>query len=154
MYLKTLPLLFLTGTSFCQSSPVATGDDVSGAGGSMSYSIGQIDYRQLDLASGTIYQGVQQPYELFSVGLEEWDSNISISAYPNPMTSQLTIAFPDEVLTNMRFTMIDESGRLIQQGTLETKETVIDVLGLARANYFLTVYKKDRSVRVYKLVKN
>ncbi|MDH4471700.1 MAG: T9SS type A sorting domain-containing protein [Fluviicola sp.] len=154
MNLKTLPLLFLTGTAFCQNSPVATGGDVSGAGGSMSYSIGQIDYRQLDLASGTIYEGVQQPYELFSVGLEEWDSNVSISAYPNPMTSQLTIAFPDEVLANMRFTMTDESGRVIQNGLLETKETVIDVLGLARANYFLTIYKKDRSVRVYKLVKN
>lgn len=146
--------MLLTGTTFAQSSPVAAGGDVSGAGGSMSYSIGLIDYRQLDETDGTIYEGVQQPYELFSVGLEEWDSNVSISAYPNPMTSQLTIAFPDEVLANMRFTMTDESGRLIQNGLLDSKETVIDVLGLARANYFLTVYKKDQSVRVYKLVKN
>ncbi|OGS76818.1 MAG: hypothetical protein A3D31_17700 [Candidatus Fluviicola riflensis] len=154
MYLKTLPLLLLSGTTFAQSSPVAAGGDVSGAGGSLSYSIGLIDYVQLDEANGTLYEGVQQPYELFSVGLEEWDSNVSISAYPNPMTSQLTIAFPDEVLGDMSFTMTDESGRVIQYGLLETKETVIDVLGLARANYFLTVYKKDRSVRVYKLVKN
>jgi len=70
------------------------------------------------------------------------------------MTSQLTIAFPDEVLENMRFTMTDESGRVIQNGLLDTKETVVDVMSLARANYFLTVYKKDQSVRVYKLVKN
>ncbi|MBI3238731.1 MAG: T9SS type A sorting domain-containing protein [Flavobacteriia bacterium] len=154
MYLKTLPLLFLSGTLFCQESPVASGGDVSGMGGSMSYSIGLIDYRQTDVASGSVYEGVQQPYELFSVGLEEWDDNVSISAYPNPMTSQLTIAFPDEVLENMRFTLTDESGRVIQNGLLDTKETVVDVMPLARANYFLTVYKKDQSVRVYKLVKN
>ncbi len=146
--------MFLSGTTFAQSSPVAAGGDVSGAGGSLSYSIGLIDYRQFDETSGTLYEGVQQPYELFSVGLEEWDSNVAISAYPNPMTSQLTIAFPDEVLENMRFTMTDESGRVIQNGLLDEKETVIDVLGLARANYFLTVYRKDQSVRVYKLVKN
>ena len=154
MYLKTLPLLFLSGTTFAQSSPVATGGDVSGAGGSLSYSIGLIDYKQLDETDGSIYQGVQQPYELFSVGLEEWDSNVSISAYPNPMTSQLTIAFPEGVLEDVRYTMTDEAGRVIQNGTLETKETVIDVLELARANYFLTVYKNDQSVRTYKLVKN
>lgn len=146
--------MFLSGTTFAQSSPVAAGGDVSGAGGSLSYSIGLIDYRQFDETSGTLYEGVQQPYELFSVGLEEWDSNVAISAYPNPMTSQLTIAFPDEVLENMRFTMTDESGRVIQNGLLDEKETVIDVLALARANYFLTVYRKDQSVRVYKLVKN
>lgn len=153
MYLKTLPLLLLSGTLFSQKSTVATGADAQGAGGSMSYSIGLTNYETIS-SSGTITQGVQQPYEFYAVGIEEWDSDIQISAYPNPLTTQLTVSFSNEVLEEMSFQLTDGAGRLIETGQLESKETFIDVQALARSNYFLTIYKKDQSVRVYKLVKN
>ncbi len=153
MYLKTLPLLLLSGTLFSQKSTVATGADAQGAGGSMSYSIGLTNYETIS-STGTITQGVQQPYEFFAVGIEEWDSDVQISAYPNPLTTQLTVSFSNEVIEEMSFQLTDGAGRLIETGELESKETFIDVQALARSNYFLTIYKKDQSVRVYKLVKN
>ena len=153
MYLKTLPLLLLSGTLFSQKSTVATGADAQGAGGSMSYSIGLTNYETIS-STGTITQGVQQPYEFYAVGIEEWDSDIQISAYPNPLTSQLTVSFSNEVMEEMSFQLTDGAGRLVETGQLESKETFIDVQDLARSNYFLTIYKKDQSVRVYKLVKN
>lgn len=153
MYLKTLPLLLLSGTLFSQKSTVATGADAQGAGGSMSYSIGLTNYETIS-STGTITQGVQQPYELFAVGIEEWDSDVQISAYPNPLTTQLTVSFSNEVMEEMSFQLTDGAGRLIEKGQLESKETFIDVQDLARSNYFLTIYKKDQSVRIYKLVKN
>ena len=153
MYLKTLPLLLLSGTLFSQKSTVATGADAQGAGGSMSYSIGLTNYETIS-STGTITQGVQQPYELFAVGIEEWDSDVQISAYPNPLTTQLTVSFSNEVMEEMSFQLTDGAGRLIEKGQLESQETFIDVQDLARSNYFLTIYKKDQSVRIYKLVKN
>ena len=153
MYLKTLPLLLLSGTLFSQKSTVATGADAQGVGGSMSYSIGLTNYETIS-STGTITQGVQQPYELFAVGIEEWDSDVQISAYPNPLTTQLTVSFSNEVMEEMSFQLTDGAGRLIEKGQLESKETFIDVQDLARSNYFLTIYKKDQSVRIYKLVKN
>jgi len=119
----------------------------------MSYSIGLTNYETIS-STGTITQGIQQPYEFYAVGIEEWDPTIQISAYPNPLTTQLTVSFSDEVSEGMSYQLTDGSGRLVETGALESKETFIDVQALARSNYFLTIYKKDQSVRVYKLVKN
>jgi hypothetical protein len=50
-----LLLLFLSSTwhfALCQKNTVAAGGDASGSGGSLSYSIGQIDYKILSGSGG------------------------------------------------------------------------------------------------------
>ena len=45
-----------------QQNSVSAGGDVSGSGGTVSFSVGQIDYLSITGAGGSVAQGVQQPY--------------------------------------------------------------------------------------------
>ena len=66
--------LGLTGVQ-AQTSVNATGGDASGGGGSVSYSVGQVVYTTHTGTSGSVAEGVQQPYEISVVtGLEEAQS--------------------------------------------------------------------------------
>ena len=63
--------LGLTGLQ-AQESVNATGGNASGSGGSASYSVGQVVYTNNTGTSGSVAQGVQQPFEISVVtGIEE-----------------------------------------------------------------------------------
>lgn len=85
--------LGLTGLQ-AQTSVNATDGDVSGSGGSVSYSVGQVVYTTHTGTSGSVAEGVQQPYEISVVtGLEEAQSiNLSVTAYPNPTTDYCQVS--------------------------------------------------------------
>ena len=65
-------ILFLIGslcisyTGFAQSGIISTGVShaASGAGESVSYTVGQIDYAHASGGNGTAYAGLQQPFEI------------------------------------------------------------------------------------------
>ena len=58
--------LFGYGTAIqAQEAVAAAGGEATGSGGTVSYTIGQINYTTNTGAGGTITQGVQQPYEFF-----------------------------------------------------------------------------------------
>lgn len=47
-----------------QSTIPATGGNATGSGGSVSYTAGQATYQTSEGTTGTVAQGVQQPYEI------------------------------------------------------------------------------------------
>ncbi len=62
-YVFTICLVFLAGSQIlAQQGNVAAGGDASGAGGSMSYSIGQTDYLLFVSSTGSLQFGLQQPF--------------------------------------------------------------------------------------------
>ncbi|MGB4204529.1 MAG: T9SS type A sorting domain-containing protein, partial [Bacteroidales bacterium] len=63
-------LIFSAVAVIGQQGNVAAGGDASGAGGSMSYSIGQIDYLSYSSAQGSISLGLQQTWFLVPEILE------------------------------------------------------------------------------------
>jgi len=62
----------------------ASGGDASGSGGTVAYSVGQIVYSTSTGTTGSVAQGVEQAYEISSVGIKETALNISLSVFPNP----------------------------------------------------------------------
>ena len=84
-------LLGLEGLQAQETVP-ATGGDATGAGGSSSYTIGQVVYTTNTGTNGSVAQGVQQPYEIStSVGIEVTAINLELVAYPNPTNNALTL---------------------------------------------------------------
>ena len=85
-----LTALLLLGIGFnqvyAQQATTASGGDASGSGGSVVYSVGQIVYTTNTGTTGSVLQGVQQPYETSISGLNETGINLNLSAYPNPPT--------------------------------------------------------------------
>lgn len=152
MYLRTIPLFLVCGFAFSQKATVTAGGDATGPNGSVSYTIGQIDYISVT-SSGSVYQGVQQPYELYVLETAEWNSDFSITAYPNPVVSFLTVDIGDNSSQPFKYVLVDANGRTVAQGELKEKETQLDVRELASSSYFLNILLNEQLVRSYKLVK-
>jgi len=147
--------LFSTLVGFSQQNTVASGGDASGSGGTVSYTIGQIDYEALSGSSGTMAQGVQQPFEIFSVGLAELDYSISASLFPNPAVTSVILSVDGlETYANATYQLTDENGKVIRSGAVNQQETTINVQDLAISCYYLNVVVSDKLAKSFKLIKN
>ena len=151
--------LGLTGLQ-AQESLNATGGNTSGSGGSASYSVGQVVYTTNTGTSGSVAQGVQQPYEISVVtGIEEAKGiNLSVSAYPNPTTDYLTLEIEGDVQTQYIASLYDMNGKLLQSTKITGKQTSIDISNLVPATYFVKVIVKTQGlapqeVKTFKIIK-
>lgn len=146
--------LLFCSSAFGQSNTVASGGDASGSGGSVSYSIGQIDYITATGSGGTATQGVQQPYEIF-VGFEDLSIDLQASLFPNPAALSVQLQFGNWTDFNApRVEMTDDRGRLIFSAEIVSSETSISLADLPNAPYFVRLIANENLVKNFKLVKN
>ncbi|OFZ21296.1 MAG: hypothetical protein A3D92_14225 [Bacteroidetes bacterium RIFCSPHIGHO2_02_FULL_44_7] len=137
-----------------QQNTVASGGDASGSGGSVSYSIGQIDYITESGSGGSATQGVQQPYEIF-VGFEELTVDLQANLFPNPAALSVQLQFGNWTdFESPRFEMTDDRGRLLFSGEIVSAETSISLAELPNAPYFVRLIANETLVKNFKLVKN
>jgi len=147
--------LGLTGLQ-AQTSVNATDGDVSGSGGSVSYSVGQVVYTTHTGTSGSVAEGVQQPYEISVVtGLEEAKGiKLSVTAYPNPTTDYLTLEVKDVELLNLHFQLYDMNGKLLQNEKITGNQTSIVMSNLVVATYFVKIIQGNKEIKTFKIIKN
>jgi len=147
--------LGLTGLQ-AQTSVNATGTNASGSGGTVSYSVGQVVYTTNTGASGSVAQGVQQPFEISVVtGLEEAKGiNLSVTAYPNPTTDYLTLSISEFEISNLTYQLYDISGKLLQSEKITGNQTNIVMSNLVPANYFVKVIAGNQLIKEFKIIKN
>ncbi|MEO6818791.1 MAG: T9SS type A sorting domain-containing protein [Ginsengibacter sp.] len=63
-YLITAASLFCSLLMYAQQGFVSVGGDTKSAGGSVSFSVGQVDYNYYSNGSSLVIEGLQQPYEI------------------------------------------------------------------------------------------
>jgi hypothetical protein len=163
-----LAFVFSLSTVSAQTSVNATGGDASGSGGSASYSVGQVVYTTNTGTSGSVTQGVQQPYEISVVtGIEEAKGiNLSVSAYPNPTTDLLQLkVYPvgnsnrveSEKLKDLSYKLYDVTGKLLQNEKITGNQTSIVMSNLVPATYFLVVQTRhalsQQEIKTFKILK-
>jgi hypothetical protein len=153
MKMTFIPLVFFTSAVMAQERATSAGGEVSNSTGSVSYSIGLPDYVNSTSADGSITQGVQQPYELFALGVENWDATVNIVVFPNPTTGFITVTI-DNSLENVAYTLTDLNGKIVKMGTLQGAASMIDLSEIAASNYYLNIQVAEQLVRSYQLVKN
>jgi hypothetical protein len=155
-----LSVLFLLGLGItglhAQTVVSATGGNASGSGGTVTYSIGQVAYTTNTGTTGSIAQGVQQPFEISVVtGLEEAKViSLIISAYPNPTTDYLTLEVNDFELSNLNFQLYDMQGKLLQSEIITGNQASIVMSNLVPATYFIKVNQDNKEVKTFKIIKN
>ncbi|WP_271784827.1 T9SS type A sorting domain-containing protein [Aquimarina algiphila] len=146
--------LGLTGSQ-AQEIVNATGGNTSGSGGSACYSVGQVAYQTHTETSGSVAEGVQQPYKISVTGTEEATGiNLSVSAYPNPTTDYLTLEVKDFELSNLNFQLYDMWEKLLQSEKSTGNQTSITMSNLVPATYFLKVFQNNKEVKTFKIIKN
>jgi hypothetical protein len=147
--------LFLS-TASAQNTNPTTGGNATGSGGSVSYSVGQVVYTTNVGTTGSVAQGVQQPYEIsIVIGLEEAkEINLKVSAFPNPTKEFLNLKVENYNVDNLSYQLFDIQGKLLESKKIESKETSIVTSNLVPATYFLKVIESNKEIKTFKIVKN
>ena len=141
-------------TLFAHSNLVAGGGGGSAKEGSVNFTLGQLDFSSSAGNSGSISQGMQQPYEVFVVGLENNKIQLSASVYPNPTINQLTLNVNDYQFDKLSLMLFDLQGKLIKQQTLNNASTIIDMSEFSQGTYFLKVLEAQTELQSFKVIKN
>jgi len=147
--------LLISGSIYAQEAIVTTGNDAIGAGGYVSYSVGQIANSYQEGASGSINQGVQQPFEILVVlsTNDNFGINLSMVVYPNPTTDYLNLNIDQYNGEELTFQLYDLLGRVISQNRITGNSTRINMSGLPTATYLLTVSSGNTSVKQFRIIK-
>lgn len=146
--------LLSSGWLSAQEAVVVSGGGGSGGGGSTTYSIGQVTYTEISGSTGSVIQGVQQPYEIFVLGRDDHKNiSLNISAYPNPTVSYLTLQINAEI-KGLRYQLFDLNGRLLRNEKITAIETSIPMQTYNDAVYILKVYSNQSELKTFKIIKS
>ena len=152
-------LLCISGVSvsqvIAQEAVPAAGGTITGSGGSVSYTVGQVAYTTVTGTGGTVTQGVQQPYviSVISEVPEASEIRLDCSVFPNPASEYVMLKIDNLELNNLACQLFDGEGRLLQNIKIEDKLTTIQMDKLLRTTYFLKVMKEGKEIKVFKIVK-
>lgn len=138
-----------------QDAVPATGADASGSGGNASYSVGQVVYTSVGSTSGTVNQGIQQPYVFLAIGVNSNPNiNLSMSVYPNPSTTFINLKIEKTDLKNLSFQLYDVQGKILFSKQITNSETAIPLNEYSSGDYFLKVINDKEELKTFKIIKN
>jgi hypothetical protein len=153
--LAFLLFVLVTTVSLAQNNTVVSGGQATGAGGSVSYSLGQIDYLNKANSTGYINEGNQQPYEIFlSTAINESVLYSEITVFPSPTTDNLFLNVAMSDIKNMSYSINNVDGKLIFSQELYEMKTSVNMNNLSNGVYFIKVLDKNKIVRTFKIIKN
>jgi Secretion system C-terminal sorting domain len=148
-------LAFRHTQASAQQAIIAAGGDAIGSGGTMSYTIGQIDYITLDDAGGIATQGVQQPYEIYPVSIAEQDDiALEYCLYPNPTRASVTLVVTPANLSDLFMRLYDLQGNLILEQRITDVNTILPLEELSSATYLLVVSNPLQELQQFRIIKN
>jgi len=137
-----------------QSNVVSGGGEGTGSGGSVSFTLGQIDYTSVSGSQGSLGAGMQQAFEIFVLGIENKKINLKVSVYPNPTVNFLNLTISDYQFNQLKLMLFDVQGKLVKQEQCSAASTPIDMSELSQGTYLLKVLEGNQELQSYKVVKN
>lgn len=141
--------------NYSQENITVSGGNATGVGGSSSYSIGQITYTSQNGSGGNSTLGVQQPYEIVTLGKDEFpEIKLVISAYPNPTTDLLHLVVSDNKWNDLSYEFFDMNSRIVSNlKKIGISETNISMQELQQGIYFLIITSNDKTIKTFKIIK-
>lgn len=154
--LVLLSVMAFTVSAVAQNAMVPCGGDASGSNGSASYTLGQIAYQSVTESDGMIAEGVQIPYEILVIGIDERpEITLNAIVYPNPTMNsvELKIDTEDNTIAYKAF-LLDMNGKSLKTFNINDLRTRIEMESLAEGVYFLKVFNKEQLLKTFKIIKS
>lgn len=147
--------LLIAGMPLRAQVTIATGGLASGSGGTVSYSTGQVVYTKNEGSTGSVLQGVQQPFEISVITSIKEGEGISLdfSVYPNPASDFIRLRIANSEIKNLRYQLFDISGNVLSGSKIESTETDISMQGFLPGSYFLKIWGASSEFRTFKIIK-
>lgn len=142
-------------TAQAQQAITTAGGNTTSSAGSVSYSVGQIVCKTQIGSSGSVSQGIQQPYEIsiLTGHVEAQGINLVLSAYPNPATDYVILKVENFKTENLTYHLYDISGKLIESRKIIRSSETIAMDNLPTSTYFLKVNNNNTEVKTFKIIK-
>lgn len=153
--------LFLGGMTFLahsQNAIVPVGGDAQNNNGSVSYTVGQIAVQTSTTTTGivTVAEGVQQPYEIMTVGVDDYPQiALNAEVYPNPTDNlaQLHLNGFEIPANGLSARLYDGNGKVLQKVTITDDLTTFQLGHYATGTYFLEVHNGNIVLKTFKVVR-
>ncbi|TAF76423.1 MAG: T9SS C-terminal target domain-containing protein [Bacteroidetes bacterium] len=141
-----------------QSKVLSAGGNATGNSGSVSYSVGQIDYASTSVSNkGSIGLGVQQPLIISPITGIKGSERLTISCniHPNPSSDFVVLGWDASFeVSSVNYKIADINGKNIVSATAQN-QTKIEVSNFATGMYIITVYDtKNKFIKSFNLIKN
>ena len=147
-------VLFATQFVYSQEVISASAGSATGSLGSGSYTFGQVFYTTHTAATGSVSQGVQQPFEIQTLSNPALTTvNLTAVTYPNPTKDFIILKITDSALHNLRYTLFDVNGKAIASGWITESSTQIQLKYLSIGAYVLKVIQKNKALKTFKILK-
>lgn len=138
-----------------QHAIVSAGENITGSGGSASYTLGQVAFQTFSGSGVSEAQGVQQPYEISVVtassDLKKIDLNIA--TYPNPVTDILTLSVDGINSSAFSYQLFNLAGEIIDQKLISNRISKINMSAYSPSTYLLQIVKDKQEIKTYKIIK-
>ncbi|KIC61717.1 T9SS type A sorting domain-containing protein [Chryseobacterium taiwanense] len=137
-----------------QSAVLATGADATGGNGSVSYSVGQIDYL-IKGSNREISEGVQQVYEITTLSINETVTSTEndILLYPNPFKDYLYLDFTANNFKGSEYQIFDAQGKLIKTDKIIQSKSEFNFSFLPSAMYIIRINRNGENLKTFKIIK-
>ena len=137
-----------------QESVATAGGNASGTNGNVSYTVGQVVYKTYTGTTGSVAQGVQQPFEIQTVlGAENFNINLQLAVYPNPTTNWLQLEVRNTDFANLSYQLFDLNGKIILNEKITAETSTIQMERLPAAIFLLKVVSNNKEVKTFKIIK-
>ena len=139
-----------------QSALVGTGGEAAGSGGSVSYSVGQIAVQSNSEGSTSISEGVQQPYEIQTIGIDNYPGiTLNAVVYPNPTQGTVILSIDSfDSFSDIVFARLyDGNGKQIREIRIADHQTEIGMESLSTGTYYLNLFSGKQMLKSFKVVK-
>ena len=149
-------LFMMTAGVFAQSAIVPVGGDAQSNGGSVSYTVGQVAVQTSSNGTISVAEGVQQPYEIMTVGVDDYPQIVlNAVVYPNPTENiaQLQLNGFEIPIGGFRAILYDGNGKMLQSLNVTDDITPFQIGQYATGTYYLELRDSKRLLKTFKVVR-
>lgn len=138
-----------------QTAFPAAGGNATGNNGSVSYTVGQIACETNIGSSGSVSEGIQQPYEILTIGIDDAPGvSLAYSVHPNPTPGLLKLKTENVPMKDLWYRLYDMNSKLLQNRRIDATEMEIPMENLVPATYLLKIIDNQKEVKTFKIIKS
>lgn len=136
---------------------ITAGNNATGSSGSVSYSVGQLFYTNFEAANFNVVQGVQQVEvkKKSATKIETIKPNTGMFVFPNPAKDFIYLTTAETALEKelMSYKLFNLHGILLKQSDINQEESKIYLNDLMPSLYLLQVYRNNKLLKTFKIIK-
>ncbi len=156
--LLTMLIVISATAANAQSAIVPVGGDAQSTAGSVSYTVGQVAVKTVQSSGGSVSvaEGVQQAYEIQTVGINDYPQIVlNAKVFPNPTENQFQLQLNGFEIPQggMTARLYDGAGKLLQNVPVTSDETLFQIGHYATGTYLLEVLVAGRAVKTFRIIR-